>query len=182
MVRHGLPDDEAGYPVRILKDAIADGVPCRDMLVTPEHSLFLGGGFVPVRMLVNGRSIFYDHAITAYDYHHIETERHSIIMADGVLTESYLDTGNRHIFHHRGLSSALAGAGPFMGGGCGGSAHRGAGCGGTLYRQLEARARETLHDIRVASPVLHHDAGLHLVADDGAVIRQMRENRGLPFS
>ena len=179
VVRHGLPDDEAGYPVRILKDAIADGVPCRDMLVTPEHSLFLGGGFVPGRMLVNGRSIFYDHAITAYDYHHIETERHSIIMADGVLTESYLDTGNRHIFHHRGPVVSI-GRGPVRSWAVDAAAPLivAPDVVEPLYRQLEARARETFHDIRVASPVLHHDAGLHLVADDGAVIRQMRENRG----
>ncbi|WP_238527130.1 Hint domain-containing protein, partial [Acetobacter tropicalis] len=39
-VRHGLPDDEAGWPVRVLKDAIADGVPYKDMLITAEHCLF----------------------------------------------------------------------------------------------------------------------------------------------
>ncbi|NLI27574.1 MAG: hypothetical protein GX413_09340, partial [Acetobacter sp.] len=69
-----LSDDMAGYPVRILKDAIADGLPVKDMLITPEHCLFLDGKFVPVRMLVNGVSIFYDKSITSYDYYHIETE------------------------------------------------------------------------------------------------------------
>ena len=33
-IRHGMPDDEAGWPVRVLKDAIADGVPYKDMLIT----------------------------------------------------------------------------------------------------------------------------------------------------
>ncbi|WP_041247661.1 Hint domain-containing protein [Komagataeibacter medellinensis] len=178
-VRPGLPDDEAGYPVRIVKDAIADGIPYRDMLITAEHSLFLEGGFVPVRMLVNGRSIFYDHSITTYDYYHIETEQHAVIMADGMLTESYLDTGNRHTFRSSGTIVSI-GRGPVR------SWAKDAAAPllvapevvGPLYHQFETRARETLHEIRVTPPVMTHDADVHLIADNGAVIRQMRQNRG----
>ncbi|MDI6653273.1 Hint domain-containing protein [Gluconobacter japonicus] len=97
-----LPDDVAGYPVRIIKNALADGVPSCDLLVTAEHCLFLNGAFTPVRMLVNGKSIFYDHSITSYDYFHVETETHTIIKANGVLTETYLDTGNRYSFRQGG--------------------------------------------------------------------------------
>lgn len=97
-VRPHLPDDEAGWPVRILKDAIAEGVPYKDMLVTSEHCLFFDGRFVPARMLVNGGSIIYDKSSTSYDYYHVETEQHSVLIADGMLTESYLDTGNRSSF------------------------------------------------------------------------------------
>ncbi|WP_156477913.1 Hint domain-containing protein, partial [Acetobacter malorum] len=64
-VRPELLDDAAGWPVRILKDAIADGVPYKDMLITSEHCLFFEGKFVPARMLVNGVSIFYDKSITS---------------------------------------------------------------------------------------------------------------------
>ncbi|WP_170314047.1 Hint domain-containing protein, partial [Commensalibacter intestini] len=94
-----LPDDQAGYPVRILKDAFKKNVPNKDLLITSEHCLFIDGHFVPARMLVNGRSIFYDYSITSYDYYHVETEDHSVIWADGMLTESYLNTGNRHSFN-----------------------------------------------------------------------------------
>lgn len=104
-----LPDDQAGYPVRILKDAIAEGVPYKDLLITPEHCLFFNGSFVPARMLVNGRSIFYDRSITSYTYFHIETEAHSVIMADGMLTESYLDTGNRRHFRQNGNVTVISG-------------------------------------------------------------------------
>lgn len=97
-----LPEDEANYPVRVLKNAIADNVPSKDLLVTQEHCLLINNQFIPVRMLVNNSTIFYDHSITEYTYYHIETETHSVIMADGTLTESYLDTGNRASFKSNG--------------------------------------------------------------------------------
>ncbi|CAI3930201.1 Hint domain-containing protein [Commensalibacter papalotli (ex Botero et al. 2024)] len=97
-VKKHLSDDLAGYPVRVLKNAISKNVPNKDLLITPEHCLFFDGNFIPARMLVNGRSIYYDRSITSYDYYHIETEQHSVIRANGMLTESYLDTGNRNIF------------------------------------------------------------------------------------
>ncbi len=105
-----LDDPEGHYPVRIGQDAIAHGVPFKDLLLTAEHCLFLEGGFVPVRLLVNGGSIRFDRAITRFTYHHVETETHSVILADGVQTESYLDTGNRAGFapdysHSRGHST-----------------------------------------------------------------------------
>lgn len=100
--RADLPEADAGYPVRILKDALADGVPYKDMLITPEHCLFFEGKFIPARMLVNGATIFYDTSITTYEYYHVETEEHSVIRADGVLTESYLDTGSRRSFQQKG--------------------------------------------------------------------------------
>lgn len=100
-VKTHLSDDLAGYPVRVLKDAIAENVPNKDLLITPEHCLFFDGNFVPARMLVNGRSIYYDLTITSYNYYHIETEAHSVIWANGTLTESYLDTGNRNSFANK---------------------------------------------------------------------------------
>lgn len=102
VAKTNLPDDQAGYPVRVLKDAISEGIPYKDLLVTPEHCLFFDGKFVPVRMLVNGSSIYYDRSMIEYTYYHIETEEHSVVLADGMLTESYLDTGNRMNFKQHG--------------------------------------------------------------------------------
>ncbi|WP_349934612.1 Hint domain-containing protein [Acetobacter sp. A11-2] len=109
-VNPALPDDMAGYPVRILANAIADDVPYKDMLLTAEHCLFFDGAFIPARMLVNGVSVFYDKSITSYTYYHIETPDHAVIMADGMLTESYLDTGNRRSFTQKGNVIQLGGA------------------------------------------------------------------------
>nr|WP_301273729.1 Hint domain-containing protein [Acetobacter cerevisiae] len=101
-VQPGLPPDHAGCPVRILKNAFADNVPFEDLLVTPEHCFYFDGCFVPVRMLVNGASILYDTTISQYDCFHIETAQHAVIRANGALTESYLDTGNRRSFTQPG--------------------------------------------------------------------------------
>ncbi|POF62826.1 hypothetical protein CFR73_11090 [Novacetimonas maltaceti] len=177
-VRSHLPDDEAGYPVRILKDAISDGVPYKDMLITAEHCLFLDGKFIPVRMLVNGRSIFYDRSITSYDYHHIETTEHSIITVDGMLTESYLDTGNRRGFRQtdnivrigrptrnwtEDAAAPLGVSRAFV---------------EPLFHQIVARAQAAGTARKESAAELTHDASLHLITDTGAVIRQAREHEG----
>lgn len=163
-------DDEAGYPVRILKNAIADNVPNKDLLVTAEHCLFFNGTFTPARMLVNGRSIFYDHSITSYDYYHIETEKHSVIMADGMLTESYLDTGNRHLFTPaqkvvslKGKSWNADAAAPLM-------VERSVV--EPLYHEIEKRA-DLMGCKYQAKPIpTTHDDDLHLVTDKGQTIRE----------
>jgi len=50
------------------------------------------------RDLVNGTTIFQDNARTSIHYYHIELEQHSCIIANEVLSESYLDFNNRTIF------------------------------------------------------------------------------------
>jgi len=178
-VRAELSDDEAGYPVRVLQGALGDGVPYKDLLVTPEHSLFLDGQFVPARMLVNGRNVFYDCSITSYDYFHVETAEHSVIVADGALTESYLDTGNRRSFRQDGTVVSLST-------GKSRSWEHDAAAKLTverstveaLYRQIEARALAAGLGLVAQQPAVTDDADLHLVADKGQIIRKSRDANG----
>jgi antigen 43 len=83
------------FPVRIRADALRDGVPSRDLLVTQEHCLLVGERLIPARMLVNGSSIVVDTGITDYECYHVELDHHAILIAEGMEAESYLDTGNR---------------------------------------------------------------------------------------
>ncbi|AFV99663.1 hypothetical protein BAR24_08415 [Gluconobacter oxydans] len=106
-VRPDLADDLAGWPIRIRAGAIADHLPHTDLLVTAEHCIFLNGGLIPARMLVNGISIMWDRSIRSYEYFHIETEPHALISANGLLTESYFDTGDRQVFQQTGQIAAL---------------------------------------------------------------------------
>ncbi|PHI96288.1 hypothetical protein BG621_04845 [Parasaccharibacter apium] len=91
-VNTSQPEDLAGWSVIIAKDAFGPGLPEQDLSVTPEHCFYFDGHFVPARMLINGASIRYDHSQVEYDYYHIKTDPHSIIWANNVLTESWLDT------------------------------------------------------------------------------------------
>lgn len=176
-VRAGLPDDEAGYPIRILVNAISEGVPYKDLLVTPEHCFFFDGGFVPARMLVNGRSVFYDRSVSAYDYFHVETREHSIIMADGMLTESYLDTGNRDAMSQNHNVVVRLSAGPRRSWADDAAAplvvERDAV--EPLYRRIENRAVEAGLEAIDAPVLTTQDADMHLVTDQGQVILRTRE-------
>ncbi|AFW03062.1 hypothetical protein BAR24_08770 [Gluconobacter oxydans] len=107
-VSKGPHPDEAGYAVRIRAGAVSENVPHTDLLLTSEHCLYLDGAFIPVRMLVNGGSIAYATDIAAYDYYHVETASHDVIVANGLMTESYLDTGNRNSFAQPGDVAALS--------------------------------------------------------------------------
>jgi antigen 43 len=86
-------------PIRIRKDAIADGQPSSDLCVSPEHCVFIDGKLVPARLLVNGGSIVQERTADHVHYFHVEFERHRIVIAHDLEAESYLDTGNRWDFH-----------------------------------------------------------------------------------
>jgi hypothetical protein len=91
-------DRELHYPVRICRDAIAPGVPARDLLVTGDHALFIDGRLIPARMLANGASIRAEREMTEFTYFHLELDRHDLLLAEGLPAESFLDTGNRYVF------------------------------------------------------------------------------------
>ncbi len=88
----------AAYPIRIRRHAFAENVPHRDLLVTPEHCILTEAGLVPARMLVNNGAIVVDRSVPVYDFFHVELDTHGILLAEGLATESYLDTGNRDLF------------------------------------------------------------------------------------
>ncbi|QCE33401.1 hypothetical protein FAI41_07315 [Acetobacteraceae bacterium] len=94
-INKALPVDLAGWSVCIEAGAFGENLPERTLWVTPEHCFFFNGNLVPIRMLVNDRNIYYDTSREHFEYFHIETEPHSIILAEGVLTESWLNTEER---------------------------------------------------------------------------------------
>ncbi len=61
---------------------------------------------IPVKYLINGTSIEHvpmDHVT----YYHVELPRHSVLLAEGLPAESYLDTGDRSNFANGGGVIAL---------------------------------------------------------------------------
>jgi len=97
----GSKADDDSFPVRIRCGAFRPGVPHRDLLVTSEHCVFVDGVLIPVRMLVNERSIVVERGMDAFEYFHVELDQHGILIAEGLETESYLDTGNRDRFRQQ---------------------------------------------------------------------------------
>ncbi len=94
-------------PITIPRDALGDGVPSRDLVVSPDHALVIDGGLIPARRLVNGMTITQDLARASVTYHHVELDRHAILLAEGAPAESYLDTGNRGFFANADAPMAL---------------------------------------------------------------------------
>jgi len=97
--RHPNPLDL--MPVRVRRDAVAPGLPARDLVLSPDHALALDGVLIPVRYLLNGRTIARE-AAERVTYWHVELDRHDVLLAEGLPAESYLDTGNRAAFANGG--------------------------------------------------------------------------------
>jgi hypothetical protein len=93
--RHKRPG--AVQPVLISAGAIGHGLPARDLVVSPDHALYLRGRLIPAKALINGFSIrqLNRESVT---YYHVELPEHGVIFAEGAGAESYLETGNRGAF------------------------------------------------------------------------------------
>jgi hypothetical protein len=101
---HQRPD--AAQPVLIEAGALSTGVPSRDLLLSPDHALYLDHHLIPAKALINGRTIRLAprNAIT---YYHVELARHAVLYAEGTPAESYLETGNRGAFENGGVAVQL---------------------------------------------------------------------------
>jgi hypothetical protein len=80
-------------PVKISAGAFGDALPARDLYVSPDHSFYFDGVLVPAQLLINGSTIRQISRPGPIDYYHIELDPHALIIAEGVATESFLDTG-----------------------------------------------------------------------------------------
>ena len=88
-------------PVCIRQSALADGVPRRDLWVSPGHGIWIDNLLVPAWRLTNGVSIIQPEQPTArVDYIHLELAEHALLSAENCLAESYYDEGARAMFQN----------------------------------------------------------------------------------
>jgi collagen type I/II/III/V/XI/XXIV/XXVII alpha len=93
--RHPRP--ETVWPVLVKAGACGENVPMRDLFVSPDHAIYLDGVLVPARLLINGSTVR-QVEVPRVAYHHVELERHDVVLAEGLPAETYLDTGDRAKF------------------------------------------------------------------------------------
>jgi hypothetical protein len=99
-----LRENQSKCPVRIRAGALADGMPSRDLLVSPGHAILVENILVLASSLANGVTILHE-PVTAdigkLDYYQIEFSTHDCVIAEGIWAESYADApGLRAQFHN----------------------------------------------------------------------------------
>ncbi|MGC8476590.1 MAG: Hint domain-containing protein [Acetobacteraceae bacterium] len=165
---------ELSAPIRIDSSALADGVPKRDLSISPDHRILLNGRLVPARLLVNGMSIRRELFNGPVTYLHIEFAEHSILFVEGVPAESFLDEQNDRSFFEAGSAvTALRPTLPNLND----PAHSPRACAPLAMTPAASRdIWQMLYDRAIAlgypEPALTTvaDPGLHLVADGAPVM------------
>ncbi len=94
-------------PIRILAGAFGDGLPHRDLLLSPDHAVYVDGVLIPIQYLENGGTIRREAMGGVVTYYHVELDEHAVLLANGLPAESYLDTGSRANFDNGGPVRAL---------------------------------------------------------------------------
>jgi autotransporter-associated beta strand protein len=95
-------------PVCIKAGALGEGLPMRDLYVSPDHGLLVDGHLVHAKALVNGQSIVQvERWVGDVVYWHVETQRHDVMLAEGVPNETLIDAVSRKRFDNYAEYEAL---------------------------------------------------------------------------
>lgn len=79
-------------PIKVARSALGPLVPHTDLFLSPFHSIYIDGLLVPVRNLVNGRSIVHCRSVDSdtIEYLHVELAGHDVVFSEGAPTETLL--------------------------------------------------------------------------------------------
>jgi autotransporter-associated beta strand protein len=98
-------------PICFKAGSLDDNVPTRDLWISPHHAMYFenerGGVLVEAKDLINGVSIVQADHVEEVEYFHIELDTHDIIVAEGALSETFIDDDSRAMFHNAEEYAAL---------------------------------------------------------------------------
>jgi len=99
-------------PIRIRTGALGENAPARDLLVSTCHALLVDDILVQAGALVNGASIMREADVPEiFVYYHVELEDHSLLLAEGVPAETFIDSVDRMAFDNWDEHQQLAAEG-----------------------------------------------------------------------
>jgi hypothetical protein len=102
-------------PICIKAGALAENVPSRDLYVSPDHAILIDDILVHASALVNGTSIVRAPApAPTFTYYHVELTDHSLLLADNVPAESFIDNVDRLAFDNWAEHEALDETAPLV--------------------------------------------------------------------
>lgn len=80
-------------PICITKGALLGNVPARDLWVSGDPAVGMGGYLVDAFALVDGWTVYHvrEMPLDGFIYHHDETQGHELILAGGCPAESFVD-------------------------------------------------------------------------------------------
>jgi hypothetical protein len=94
-------------PICFKAGSLDNNVPKRDLWISPHHAMYLDGVLIEAKDLVNGVSIVQAEHVDKVEYVHIELESHDVIIAEGALSETFIDDNSRGMFHNAHEYAAL---------------------------------------------------------------------------
>ena len=91
-------------PVCFKAGSLGDDAPRHDLWISPRHAMYFenesGSVLVEAKDLINGVSIVQAEQVDEVEYFHIELETHDVILAEGALSETFVDDDSRAMFHN----------------------------------------------------------------------------------
>jgi hypothetical protein len=102
--RHAHPLEV--WPIRVSAHAFGPRIPHHDLLLSPDHSVFVDDVLIPIKLLINGETIVQE-PVDTITYYHVELGEHDVLLAEGMPAESYLEDGARSAFDNAEGAVAL---------------------------------------------------------------------------